>query len=84
MLSEPLAGWRHVEVTQRRTKKDYASIVKYLVDERYPDAKLITIVQDNLNTHVPSALYETFKPAEAIANPRPTRISLYSQTWQLA
>ena len=65
MLSEPIAGWRHVEVTDRRTKKDYARIVKYLVDERYPHAQRITLVQDNLNTHVPSALYEAFQPAEA-------------------
>ena len=65
MLSEPLAGWRHVEVTDRRTKLDYARIIKYLVDERYPYAQRITLVQDNLNTHVPSALYEAFQPAEA-------------------
>lgn len=65
ILSEPLVGWRHVEVTEQRTKKDYAKILKYLVDERYPEAELITIVQDNLNTHVPSALYQTFPPEEA-------------------
>lgn len=65
MLSEPLAGWRHVEVTDRRTKKDYAQILKYLVDERYPDAKVISVVQDNLNTHVKSAVYEGFPPQEA-------------------
>lgn len=65
MLSEPLAGWRHVEVTDRRTKKDYARIVKYLVDERYPHVQRITLIQDNLNTHVPSALYEAFQSAEA-------------------
>jgi hypothetical protein len=65
MLSEPLAGWRHVEVTDRRTKKDYAQILKYLVDERYPDAKVISVVQDNLNTHVKSAVYEGFPPQQA-------------------
>lgn len=65
MFSEPLAGWRHVEVTDRRTKPDYAHQMKYLVDERYPDAALITVVQDQLNTHVPAALYATFPPAEA-------------------
>ena len=65
MFSEPLAGWRHVEVTDRRTKQDYAQQMKYLVDERYPDAELITVVQDQLNTHVPAALYEAFKPVEA-------------------
>jgi hypothetical protein len=65
MFVEPLAGWRHVEVTERRTKQDYAQQMKYLVDERYPDAEWITVVQDQLNTHDPSALYATFEPAEA-------------------
>lgn len=65
MFSEPLAGWRHVEVTDRRTKQDYAQQMKYLVDVRYPDAEVITVVHDQLNTHVPSALYETFAPAVA-------------------
>jgi hypothetical protein len=65
MMSEPLAGWRHVEVTERRTKQDYAYQLKYLVDERYPDAEWITVVHDQLNTHDPSALYETFAPQEA-------------------
>lgn len=65
MLSEPLAGWRHVKVTDRRTKKDYAQILKYLVDERYPHAKVISVVQDNLNTHVKSAVYQAFPPQEA-------------------
>lgn len=65
MISEPLAGWRHVEVTARRTKQDYAHQMQYLVDVRYPDAQRITVVHDQLNTHAPSALYETFAPQEA-------------------
>ena len=65
ILSEPLVGWRHVEVTEQRTKKDYAKILKYLVDERYPEAEIIIIVQDNLNIHTPNALYQTFPPEEA-------------------
>ncbi len=65
MVVEPLAGWRHVTVTERRTKQDYAHQMKYLVDERYPDAEWVTVVQDQLNTHVPAALYETFEPHEA-------------------
>jgi len=65
LMSEPLAGWRHVEVTERRTKQDYAHQMKELVDVRYPDAESITIVHDQLNTHDPSALYETFEPQEA-------------------
>nr|WP_236038177.1 IS630 family transposase [Ktedonobacter robiniae] len=62
---EPLAGWRHVEMTQQRTKRDYAHCIRWLVDEAYPHAEYIRLVQDNLNTHTAAALYETFEPAEA-------------------
>lgn len=65
MFSEPLAGRRHVEVTDRRTKQDYAQQMKYLVDVLYPDAEVITVIHDQLNTHVPYALYETFEASEA-------------------
>jgi hypothetical protein len=65
MFSEPLAGWRHVEVTERRTKKDYAHQLKSLVDIYHPEAEKITLIHDNLNTHVLYALYETFEPQEA-------------------
>ena len=65
MISEPLAGQRDVEVTDRRTKKDYAQCLRKLSDERYPDAEIIVLVQDNLNTHSPASLYEAFEPAEA-------------------
>ena len=65
MFFEPLAAWRHVEVTDRRTAIDYAQQMKYLVDERYPDAIKITVVQDQLNTHDPASLYKAFDPAEA-------------------
>jgi len=70
VLVEPLAGWRHIAVTQRRTKGDYAAQLRYLVDVVYPDAEYIRLVQDNLNTHTLAALYEVFPPAEArrIAN----------------
>jgi hypothetical protein len=62
---EPLAGWRHVRVTQQRTKVDFAHGMQYLVDDLYPDADQVLLVLDNLNTHTPVALYETFEPAEA-------------------
>jgi hypothetical protein len=65
LVTEPLRGWRHVEVTERRTKADWARVIKDLVDVRYPDAERIVLVLDNLNTHTPSALYEAFPPAEA-------------------
>jgi hypothetical protein len=65
MFFEPLTSWRHVEVTERRTAIDYAQQMKYLVDERYPDAAKITVIHDQLNTHVPASLYKAFPPAEA-------------------
>jgi len=61
----PLVGWRHVEVTDRRTQIDYAQQMKYLVDDRYPQAKKIRLVQDNLNTHIKASLYKAFIPEEA-------------------
>jgi hypothetical protein len=65
VLVEPLAGRRHITVTERRTKQDYAQQLRWLVEEGYPDAEYIRVVQDNLNTHTPGALYETFPAAEA-------------------
>jgi transposase len=65
MMVEPLRGWRHVEVTTRRTKRDFAKQMKELVDVHYPRAAKITLVMDNLNTHRPSCLYEAFAPEEA-------------------
>jgi hypothetical protein len=61
----PLRNWRHVKVTDRRTKVDYAECMRELVDDLLPDAVCIRVVQDNLNTHTPAALYEAFPPAEA-------------------
>jgi hypothetical protein len=65
MFFEPLAGYRHVQVTERRTKQDFARSMQWLVDEAYPEAQVIRIVLDNLNTHTVAALYETFEAAEA-------------------
>jgi len=65
MLFEPLAGWRHVKVTDRRTKIDFAQVVRELVDVHYPEAEKIVLVMDNLNTHKVGSLYEAFEPAEA-------------------
>lgn len=56
VMVEPLAGWRHVEVIAQRTMQDYAKIVRWLVDEVYPYAEYIRLVQDNLNTHTPASL----------------------------
>ena len=65
MLFAPLAGWRRVEVTDRRTKVDWARQIKKLVDEDYAGKDRIVLVMDNLNTHHPASLYEAFEPAEA-------------------
>jgi len=65
MIFEPLAGQRNVEVTERRTRKDYAECLRQLSDEVYSEAEVIVVVQDNLNTHSPASLYEAFEPAEA-------------------
>ena len=65
LFSEPLRGWRTVQVTDRRTKRDWAHAVRTVVEEQYPEATCITLVCDNLNTHTPGALYEAFPPEEA-------------------
>ena len=65
MLFAPLEGWRRVEVTDRRTKADWARVVQQLVDLDYPDKDRIFLVMDNLNTHHPASLYEAFPPEEA-------------------
>jgi transposase len=62
---EPLAGKRQVQVTERRTKQDWATVVQELVDVHYPDAEKVVLVLDNLNTHTLGSLYETFAPEEA-------------------
>ena len=64
MLSAPLEGWRHVEVTERRTKEDWAEAIRGLVDAHYP-GKRIVLVMDNLNTHGPASFYKAFSPQEA-------------------
>jgi len=65
MLFAPLAGWRHVKVTNRHTKVDWAQLIKELVDEHYPGKRRIVLVMDNLNTHKLSSLYDAFEPGEA-------------------
>jgi hypothetical protein len=65
MLFEPLIGWRHVEVTARRTAKDFAEVVRWLVEDVHDDAEKVVLVVDNLNTHKPASLYEAFAPEQA-------------------
>ena len=65
MAVEPLVGKRRVRVTDQRTKQDFAEFLRCLADEDYPEADIIVLVVDNLNTHSPVCLYERFEPAEA-------------------
>jgi hypothetical protein len=65
MISEPLAGWRHVMVTDRRTAKDFAEVVRWLAEDVYPEADKVVLVMDNLNTHKLASLYEAFEPEQA-------------------
>jgi hypothetical protein len=65
VLVEPLAGWRHVAVTTRRTRQDYAAHMRFLADTIYPHMIRIRWVDDNVSTHGPPALYATFPAAEA-------------------
>jgi hypothetical protein len=62
---QPLAGWRHVKITPQRTQIDFSYCMRDLTDVFFPQADVIRVVQDNLNTHSPASLYEAFKPAEA-------------------
>lgn len=65
LFTEPLLGWRWVSVTERRTGGDWAHAVKELLDVHYPEARVVRLVMDNLNTHILGSLYEVFEPAEA-------------------
>src|SRR5215475_7655744 len=65
MICEPLLGWRSVHVTQRRTAKDFAEVLRWLVEEVHPEAEKVVLVMDNLNTHKLASLYEAFPPEQA-------------------
>ena len=65
VMVEPLRGWRHLTVTERRANADFAAQMRWLVDEGHPAAQRIRLVLDNLSTHKPAALYESYPPAEA-------------------
>ncbi len=65
LISEPLLGWRAVQVTERRTAKDLAEVLRWLVEDLHPEAEKIVLVMDNLNTHKLASLYEAFPPDQA-------------------
>ena len=62
---EPLGGNRQVDITERRTREDWAHFIKDMLEERYPDAEKVVLVMDNLNTHNTASLYTTFTPEVA-------------------
>jgi DDE superfamily endonuclease len=65
MIFEPLLGWRSVQVTERRTARDFAEVVRWLVEDVHAEAEKVVLVVDNLNTHKPASLYEAFPPEQA-------------------
>ncbi len=65
MISEPLLGWRHVRVTDRRTAKDFAEVLRWVAEDLHPGAEKVVLVADNLNAHDLGSLYEAFDPARA-------------------
>jgi hypothetical protein len=65
LASEPLVGWRAVQVTERRTAKDFAELLRWLVEDVYAEAERVVLVTDNLNTHTPAVLYRAFPPERA-------------------
>jgi len=65
MIFEPLAGKRHIEITDQRRRVEWAEVMRMVSDELYPEAEKIVMVLDNLNTHVPAAFYLAFEPQEA-------------------
>jgi hypothetical protein len=65
MICEPLVGWRHVMVTERRTAVDFAEVLRWLAEDVYGEAEKIVLVLDNLNTHTLASLYQAFEPEQA-------------------
>ena len=84
LACEPLAGWRHVAVTARRTKEDFAHQMRWMVDEAYPEISVVRVVLDNLNTHRMASLYEAFPAAEARRIAKQLEFHYTPQTRQLA
>ena len=84
LACEPLVGWRHVAVTERRTTGDFAHQMRWLVDEAYPEAGVVRVVLDNLNTHRMASLYETFPGCGGPADCPTAGVPLHPQARELA
>jgi hypothetical protein len=65
LVFQPALGWRHVSIRDHRTKEDFASVIKELIDQQFPQAQELKLMMDNLNTHTPASFYEVFPPGEA-------------------
>ena len=65
LACEPLAGWRHIAVTEHRRRTDWAGFIRSLLEGRYHEAERVVLIMDQLNTHSPASLYEAFPPEEA-------------------
>ena len=65
LACEPLAGWRHIDITEHRRRTDWAGFIRFLLEGRYQEAEKLVLIMDQLNTHSPTSLYEAFPPAEA-------------------
>jgi DDE superfamily endonuclease len=83
---EPKRGWRHLDITERRTAVDFALAMRRLVDEHYTEAEKVRVILDNLNTHTGAALYQAFEPEEArrLLPLTPVGVSLHAQARLLA
>ncbi len=84
LACEPRRGWSHVAMTKRRTMQDFARQMRWLVDDAYPDAPVIPLVLDNLNTHRLASLYETFPAPEARRIAKRLEFHHHSQARKLA
>ena len=82
MIFAPLQGFRHVEVTDRRTSVDFAHICRDLVDVHFRDAEKILLVCDNLNTHKPASLYKAFPAHQARRIAEKLQVPLYPEAWK--
>ena len=83
VMIEPLAGWRHVEVTEQRTRQDYAKVVRWLVDEVYPHAEYIRLVQDKPPHAHPGLPLRNVSSCRSTPYPATGRVPLHAQAWQL-
>ena len=84
LACEPKAGWRHVAITERRTKEGFAHQTRWLVDEAYPDVTVVRLVLDNLKTHRAASLYEAFPPGGGPAHRQTAGVPLHPQARKLA